>query len=293
MPHKIIYTADMHGNEIQYKKLADYAISESANSVIIGGDIAPKYFSNLSDYISGQKKFLQDKIPEVLGKIKEKLPESRIFLMMGNDDCAANYDIIENNNLFENIHGKRLKLTNNFDIVGYSYVPITPFKLKDWEKFDLSEPPASLKSEYLAIKMTNCRFEGLKSKKYYRWENFKFRPEDERKVSIQRDLSKRLYNTNPEKTVYAIHSPPYKTNLDQILSGVHVGSMALRLFIEKYQPHLTLHGHIHETVSVSGSFKDRIGSTLCLSAGNHDVGSELAVLVFDLYKPHDVNRIIL
>jgi len=38
------------------------------------------------------------------------------------------------------------------------------------------------------------------------------------------------------------------TALDITGNDMHVGSFAVRQFIEKYQPHLTLHGHIHETV---------------------------------------------
>ena len=69
--------------------------------------------------------------------------------------------------------------------------------------------------------------------------------------------------------------------------------MAVRLFIEKEQPYLTLHGHIHETVDISGTFKHNIQNTLCLTSGNHNVGEQLAVLVFDLYNPRDVRRIII
>lgn len=42
------------------------------------------------------------------------------------------------------------------------------------------------------------------------------------------------------------HTPPYETKLDRIRSGKHVGSTAIRKLIEKYQPALTVVGHIHE-----------------------------------------------
>ena len=42
MQHKILYTSDIHGNEVQYSKLIQYAIKISADTIIIGGDIAPK-----------------------------------------------------------------------------------------------------------------------------------------------------------------------------------------------------------------------------------------------------------
>jgi len=42
----------------------------------------------------------------------------------------------------------------------------------------------------------------------------------------------------------------------------------LRAFIEDRQPYLTLHGHIHETVDLSGDFVERIGRTRCAAVGN-------------------------
>ncbi|MBU0722988.1 hypothetical protein KJ973_03450 [Patescibacteria group bacterium] len=83
------------------------------------------------------------------------------------------------------------------------------------------------------------------------------------------------------------------TSLQAKSSGTHVGSMALRLFIEKYQPYLTLHGHIHETVEMSGELKDKIGKTLCLTSGNHNVGEKLAVLIFRLDKAYGAKRIVI
>lgn len=52
---------------------------------------------------------------------------------MGNDDCACKMEILKRHDkrLLNVIHGGRLELTENFDIVGYSFVPITPFMLKD------------------------------------------------------------------------------------------------------------------------------------------------------------------
>jgi len=187
-------------------------------------------------------------------------------------------------------------LTEDFDIVGYSFVPITPFGIKDWEKYDFSDPPRNFEAEYLIRKKTNYRLEAKKSTKDG-WEDFSFTPAIEKNDSIQKDLRCELFLKSPERTIYVFHCPPNNTNLDITsplsLSGkMHVGSMALRLFIEKYQPYLTLHGHIHETVEMSGNFKDKIGNTLCLASGNHNVGDKLAVLVFEIDKAEEVKRII-
>ena len=299
MQHKVLFTSDLHGNLAQYIKLVDYAIDSSADSIIIGGDIAPKDFPDRF-FISGQRRFLEERLPELLSPIKERLPDSRVFLMMANDDCAANLDVLEKDdpNLYQLIHGKRIKLTEQFDIVGYSYVPITPFGIKDWEKYDFSEVPRNLLEEYEERKRTQYRLDGFKSAKKgtkLRSYEFRFTPETEKRDSIQKDLFRDSFCGDAHKTVYVFHAPPDRTNLDQVYYeftdiGVHVGSMAVRLFIETYQPFLTFHGHCHETVDLSGEFKEKIGGTLCLSSGNDHSSSQLTFLEFDLYKPEDVER---
>lgn len=58
------------------------------------------------------------------------------------------------------------------------------------------------------------------------------------------------------------HAPPYKTETDKLLNGKHVGSTAVRSFIEQRQPLLCLTGHIHESRG-----QDYIGKTLVLNPG--------------------------
>jgi Icc-related predicted phosphoesterase len=51
-------------------------------------------------------------------------------------------------------------------------------------------------------------------------------------------------------TILVAHQPPFGTPSDQIYSGEHVGSTAVRSFIEAYQPMLCLTGHIHEAAGI-------------------------------------------
>lgn len=292
MKHKILFTADFHGNEIQYQKLIEHAKKIVADTIIIGGDIAPKGGA-IEDYVENQRNFLEYRLPEMLKSLKDDLPNSNLFLMMGNDDCKVNMDVLDKNDgLFKVIHNKRVKLTEDFEIAGYSFVPITPFGIKDWEKYDLSKVPAILKKRYAKRKLTNYRLDGFKSTSSG-WRKFRFEPEMEGNDSIQKDLEREVFNRNPRKTVYVVHAPPDSTNLDMVLNKSHRGSMGVRLFIEEKQPYLTLHGHIHETVQVSGGFKEKIGKTVCLTAGNDNYGSQLAVLEFDLYDLEKVVRRII
>jgi Icc-related predicted phosphoesterase len=112
-------------------------------------------------------------------------------------------------------------------------------------------------------------------------------------ATIEKDLELLFRDQPMDRAILLLHSPPYDTALDRAaLDGrmvdhtpldVHVGSIAIRRFIEAQQPLVTLHGHIHESARLTGSWSQRIGRTLCLSAA-HD-GPELALVRFDADDP--------
>ena len=62
--------------------------------------------------------------------------------------------------------------------------------------------------------------------------------------------------------LFISHTPPFNTSLDIVTNGQHVGSKAVRDFIEKYQPDVCITGHIHEAKG-----EDRIGRTIIINPG--------------------------
>lgn len=62
--------------------------------------------------------------------------------------------------------------------------------------------------------------------------------------------------------IFVPHAPPRNTKLDRIRAGIHVGSTAVREFIEKYQPDVCVCGHIHEARGT-----DVIGKTQIVNCG--------------------------
>ncbi|WP_099210583.1 metallophosphoesterase [Thermococcus henrietii] len=70
-----------------------------------------------------------------------------------------------------------------------------------------------------------------------------------------------LRNYHPGDVILS-HVPPKDTKADRVHSGLHVGSSALREFIEEKQPPLVITGHIHEARSV-----DRVGETVIVNPG--------------------------
>jgi Icc-related predicted phosphoesterase len=113
------------------------------------------------------------------------------------------------------------------------------------------------------------------------------REEDEAQLKVRyENMTSQL--KNPKMAIFNVHVPPYKSQLDEapeldknlrpVLAGNSmkpVGSTALRESIEKVQPLLGLHGHIHE-----GRGSSRIGKTLCINPGSmYEQGTLLGAIV--------------
>jgi len=265
---RILFCSDIHGNTLQYFKIFAHAIDYDA--LILGGDLCPK---GLGEEMSTQREFLETYLIPNLEELNNKKPELKIYIMFGNDDYAGNIDILNKHDgsLFELLSSQLSKLNDNFSIVGYPFVPLTPFSLKDWEKWDLADINQRKKIEIErdiqshGIYTWNMKYEG---------KAFNINDQD----SIEKDMEDIFNNIEPEKTLFIFHSPPFNTNLDVLYTKEHIGSLSIRMAIEKFQPFMTLHGHIHETVEKSGKFIDRIGDTLCASAGNHNTTSHCFIL---------------
>ena len=166
-------------------------------------------------------------------------------------------------------------------VYGYACIPPSPFRLKDWERYDVSRfvDPGSYPPE-----------EG--------WHTGPADPSGPGRPTIQGELAEMVGEDDLREAILLVHVPPYGSKLDRAaLDGkavdhapldVHVGSIAVRRLIEARQPLLTLHGHVHESARLTGSWSDRIGRTVCLSAA-HD-GPELAVVRLESARPEAATR---
>jgi len=265
---KLIYTADLHGNEKFYKRLLEKAEDENVNAIAIGGDLCGREGSTIKEKVSSQKIFLEKFVLPLLKEFNKKNKNTEIYAIMGNDDFRENLDILENadkNKILKSIHKKSIKLNKSFSIAGYSFVNPTPFRLKDWEKPDFEgdgAPTQLFNEEIRSIGKENG--------------------------TIQEDLNQLKQLSNPKKTLYVIHAPPYNTKLDVISTGAHVGSRAIRNFMEKEQPLLSLHGHIHESQKMSGSWKDKIGNTICINVGSSYPEDKLNCVVVDVENLNNI-----
>jgi len=102
---------------------------------------------------------------------------------------------------------------------------------------------------------------------------------------IEKDLKKISKKSDPKKTIYCFHAPPFNTDLDVTYSGQHVGSEAILNFIKKEQPYLSLHGHIHESPLMTSTIGQIIGKTMCFNPG------DCVIMKINIDKPKDIGII--
>jgi Icc-related predicted phosphoesterase len=282
---RCFFVSDLHGRPNRYDALVREIERLRPGAVFIGGDLLSHALLHRvasggapDDFIGG---FVAPRLRALKRALADRYP--RVFVILGNDDPKADEAAcveLAREGLWQYIHDSRADF-GEYIVYGYANVPPTPFLNKDWERYDVSRyvPPGSVSPE-----------EG--------WRTEEIAPNIVKYATIKDDID-RLAGAAPlDKAVFLFHTPPHETNLDRVaqdgrkFEGVpldlHVGSIAVRRFIEARQPLLTLHGHIHESARLTGSWRDRIGRTHAFTAA-HD-GPELALVDFDLDQLEDAER---
>ena len=245
-----VYASDLHGNREAYDQL--FALRSDA--VVLGGDLLPYPLKMGGDLLSVQRRFVEE-------YLAEKFASRPCYWIPGIDDWEAVLPPLEARGI--PIHGRSVPFLDGLSIAGYACVPVTPFDMKDYDRYDdegwtpQGEPKRCLWSSPAGVEAVSLQaVEG--------------------RGTIAADLERLGSLSDPATTVYVVHSPPYATTLDRLHGGLTpIGSRALRRFIDRRQPPLTLHGHVHESPGV-----ERLGRTVCVNPG--DSMSRLRAVRVDL-----------
>jgi hypothetical protein len=191
-----------------------------------------------------------------LDLIPEKVPsEIRVVVCPGNDDRSPVDDIVNSHKDVINGEGKVIEIDDSHEMISCGWVNPSPWKTTREEEDDKLEE------------------------------------------RLERYISQ---VKNMESAIFNFHAPPYQTKLDEaplldknlnpIIQGgsvvmVPVGSKAVKKMIEKYQPFLGLHGHIHEA---SGSMK--IGRTYCVNPGSEYAEGILRAFLVE-FKGNEITKL--
>ena len=278
-----LFATDLHGSSERYKKLFRSIVQDRPAVVCLGGDLLPSPW--IQD--SGEN-FIQEVLADGFRDLRRTLGEEypHVLMILGNDDGKLEEQSLvedEFSGIWHYIHGRSYTF-EEYTFYGYSYVPPTPFQLKDWEKYDVGRyvPPGCVSPE-----------EGLRT--------VAVQDHEVRYGNIAADLQELVGERPLDRAVFLFHGPPHETNLDRaalddkmidhVPLDVHVGSVAVRRFIDRKQPYVTLHGHVHESARLTGSWQQQLGRTHVFGAA-HD-GPELALVRFDLDHPERAERQLL
>jgi len=284
MTTRCFFASDLHGSTDRYRALFAAVQLECPRAVFLGGDLLPHHWA----FLRGSGDFIPDVLEKGVRTVQEQCGDDApaFFLILGNDDDRASEEAFiegDRQGLWTYAHEHWAALDSEH-VLGYAYVPPTPFLLKDWERFDVSRSidPGCVSPE-----------EGQRT--------VPVDPDAIRYGTIAADLERLAEDREVDRAIFLFHSPPYHTALDRAgLDGksvdhvpldVHVGSIAIQRFIEARQPLLTLHGHIHEAPRLTGEWRVQIGRTHCFTAA-HD-GPELALVRFDLDDLENATRELL
>lgn len=267
------FTSDLHGQGALYEQLVALAAAHRPAALLLGGDLAPHAAGE--EGLRRQRLFLEGFFVEFARRVREASPGLELLVLPGNDDWGANLDVLEalDGTLWRLLHDRVVE-TADARVAGSAWIPITPFAIKDWERWEDGGPESP------------ARLEG--------WVSWSGRLEPARLDPERRsptiagaldDLGARA----GAGALYVLHSPPRDTACDQVGARAHVGSRAVRAFVERLQPPLVLSGHIHESPRVSAAYRDAIGRTVVVNPGQFGA-TRLCGVWFDPRRPGETLR---
>lgn len=308
---KLFYATDVHGSEICWKKFISGGKFYEVDTLILGGDMTGKAIVPIiaqgndmykvtlleqESILNGQEEVAEmaatiqnrgyypyvtdpDEVNEIsttpgrsdelfleqvtatlerwMAYADEKLAGTGIscYVCPGNDDIFEVDDVIASSKSVQHVEGQVVQLSEQQEMISSGWSNPTP------------------------------------------WDTHREEPDEALEVRIEAVIAQAK---DPENAVFNLHPPPYGSGLDEApeltedLRPTHagralvpVGSQAVLHVIEKYQPLLGLHGHIHE-----GKGTRKYKRTLCINPGSMYEQGILHGAVVDL-KPKKVGTYIL
>jgi uncharacterized protein len=287
---RIFYASDVHGSNRCFKKFLNAGKFYDSEAIVLGGDITGKAIVPFVERAPGEVhvaflskehvltsedeiRALEERvgdtgyyphrctgeeaeelggdsarlhalfIEKIVGRVAEwmELADERLtgdravpcFVNAGNDDPPEVDEVLDSAAKIEFLEGRVVELPNGIDLASCGYANMTPWHC-----------PRDVEEDELANRL-------------------------ERVAGAVRD---------PDWSIFNFHCPPYDSQIDQgpvlgedmrmrsTAGGVEmqpVGSTACRRVIERYQPLLGFHGHLHES---RGTFK--LGRTVCINPGS-------------------------
>ena len=281
---RIFFATDLHGSEMCWRKFLNAAKFYDADVLICGGDMTGKAIvpiveedGHFTVTMGGQTQTVgPDQVGDVEGQIRRKgyyplrMNVERLHeLDQHPDKRAETFQLVM-------LEGVQRWMEMAKDKLGGSGVRlfVCPGNDDEMEVDDVvrkSEMVQLGEGQMLEIDGFSMISTGWSN--HTPWNTHREETEEELGERIEA-MAKQV--ADPSRAIFNLHCPPYKSGLDEapaidadlkLLHGGRalrpVGSTAVRQAIEKHQPLLSLHGHIHES---KGAVK--LGKTLSINPGS-------------------------
>jgi hypothetical protein len=284
---KIFYATDVHGSEICWKKFVSGGKFYEADVIILGGDMTGKAIIPVIEQGGGRYKvtLLEQETmlegAEEVDKMVKMIQNRGYYPYVTTPDEVAEISASPGGSdglfLKEVLKTVERWMTYADEKLAGTGIQCYVCPGND-DIFEIDEVIATSKSVQLAegkVIQIDDQHE-LASSGWSNptpWETHREEPEEALLQRIEAVVSK---VRNPENAVFSLHPPPYGSGLDEApeltkdmrlayagQSLISVGSQAVLKVIEKYQPLLGLHGHIHE-----GKGTRKYKRTLCINPGS-------------------------
>jgi len=285
---RIYFATDIHGSEVCWRKFLNAAKFYDVDTLILGGDVSGKAVVPVVAAPGGGflvRQFSGDRVltPEETGAAETRIRDmgfypyrttdeeldatwdqpdavTRVFLTLMRQTLTRWLDLAE-----QRLAGTGIRL---YAMTGNDDPPELQQMLRD--SAVLTETEDNLLDLGEGIQMISFGYSNPTP-----WNTPRELDDDE----IERRIEKMALRVDrPERAVFNLHVPPARTSIDKapaldaslkpVVKGgamvmQSVGSEGVRRILERHQPMLGLHGHIHESRGAV-----RLGGTLSINPGS-------------------------
>ncbi len=286
MPHtRIIFASDFHGSDVVWRKFLNSAPMFKADVLLMGGDITSKVLVPIvkeNEAYTANFKGTQQKVAESgLAELKKDIRKHCYlpYVCTQSEVEELNRSQMHVEEVFERLEVEMLK--NWISLISQK-APKTKviFHPGNDDKFALDQVLKDSPDVVFAEESV-VEFDSFHEAACVGWSNPT--PWNSPRECTEEQLMEKLERTISQlssisTSCFCFHVPPYNSTIDMapkldatlrpVYEGgrpafIPVGSTSVRKMIEKYQPILGLHGHIHESPGLV-----KIGRTQCVNPGS-------------------------
>ncbi|TMI13710.1 metallophosphoesterase [Candidatus Bathyarchaeota archaeon] len=297
---RIIFSSDFHGSDVVWRKFLNSASMFKANVLLMGGDMTSKVMVPIvreleggytANFLGKKVKISEEGLPDLKKQIRQHCYLPYVCSIAEVEKLSKHQEYVEK--VFEDLEVEMVK----------DWLSLIPRKAPDArviihpgndDKFVLDDVLKDSPSVVFAEESV-VQFDSLHEGACVGWSNPT--PWNSPRECTEEQLLEKLENTvsqlkSVETSCFCFHVPPYNSTIDMapkldatlrpVYEGgrpafIPVGSKSVRKVIEKYQPLLGLHGHIHESPGLV-----KIGKTQCINPGSEYSEGILRAYIIEL-----------